>query len=430
MVTRFTNYAATAVGLHNTDDEPVLAPPYGGTVRLNPDFTSQSVIDALVGSETASAEEEPDGVAPENTVAPSISGTARVGETLTASAGEWTGDPAPTFAYQWYAGSTPIAGATGATLALTPDQLGLTISLSVTGLNEIGSAGATSAPTAAVVAALAPPVNSARPVISGTARVGETLTVSNGTWKGNPTPTYTRTWFADGNVISGATGTTFVLTTEQLGAAIAARVTGTNSLGYAQATSAATAAVVAALAAPANTAVPTITGNAVVGQNLTASNGTWTGNPNPTYTRQWMVDGVDVPGASGTTFAVTADHVGSTISVRVTATNSQGNATGTSAPTAAVVPANAAPVNTVLPVISGDTSLGSTLTTTPGTWTGYPTPTLSYSWEADGTPVGTNSPTYVIQDDDVGKMIRVTVRGTNSTAGVNAMSEEVGPASP
>lgn len=90
------------------------------------------------------------------------------------------------------------------------------------------------------------PVNSVAPAITGTAQEGSTLTVSNGTWTGVPTPTYSRQWFGDGSPIAGATATTLALTAEHVGMVITARVTAANARGSASALSNATSAVIAA----------------------------------------------------------------------------------------------------------------------------------------------------------------------------------------
>lgn len=89
-------------------------------------------------------------------------------------------------------------------------------------------------------------------------------------------------------------------------------------------------------AAPVNTVAPAITGTATVGQTLTTTNGTWTGVPTPTYTRQWYADGVAISGATGTTRVLAAGEQGKVITVVVTATNSAGVATKVSNATAAV----------------------------------------------------------------------------------------------
>ncbi len=90
---------------------------------------------------------------------------------------------------------------------------------------------------------------------------------------------------------------------------------------------------------PANTELPTITGTAQVGETLTASEGTWTGTPTPTYSYQWEADGVDIVGATDATYVLTAAEEGTVITVTVTATNSAGSASATSAGTEAVTAA-------------------------------------------------------------------------------------------
>lgn len=88
------------------------------------------------------------GAAPDNSVLPTISGTAEVGQTLTLSPGTWTGSP--TYSYQWFANGESLAGATGTSLVLTGDHEGKTISVMVTATNAAGSASAISAATAVV----------------------------------------------------------------------------------------------------------------------------------------------------------------------------------------------------------------------------------------------------------------------------------------
>lgn len=180
--------------------------------------------------------------APVNTVAPAITGTARVGQTLTVTNGTWTGEPAPTFTRQWKRGATNI-GTGGTTYVLVAADAGQVITCVVTATNTEGSANATSNATAAVTQT---PANTVLPVITGTAQEGQVLTVSTGTWTGTPTPTYTRQWKADAVNISGATATTYTPVVGDVGKVITCTVTGTNSAGNASATSAATAAVIAA----------------------------------------------------------------------------------------------------------------------------------------------------------------------------------------
>lgn len=90
------------------------------------------------------------------------------------------------------------------------------------------------------------PANVAAPVITGTAQVGETLTVSDGEWTGNPAPSLTFALFADGAAISGADDATYELQATDQGKEITAKVTATNSAGVVTVETAPTGAVVAA----------------------------------------------------------------------------------------------------------------------------------------------------------------------------------------
>lgn len=87
----------------------------------------------------------------------------------------------------------------------------------------------------------------------------------------------------------------------------------------------------------------------------------------------------------------------------------------------------AAPSNTVLPAISGEVTLGATLTCSTGTWTGNPAPNLTYKWQRDlgggfSDIIGETSSTYIITSDDQGNDLRCVVTGTNSEGSASANS--------
>ncbi|ODA67667.1 hypothetical protein A7A08_01702 [Methyloligella halotolerans] len=92
-------------------------------------------------------------LAPENSAAPEVTGTAQVGEELTASAGTWTGRPAPSLSYQWNRDGEPISGATANTYEPIEDDVGSPLTVTVTAANWSGTAAETSDPTANVAAA-------------------------------------------------------------------------------------------------------------------------------------------------------------------------------------------------------------------------------------------------------------------------------------
>jgi hypothetical protein len=93
---------------------------------------------------------------------------------------------------------------------------------------------------------------------------------------------------------------------------------------------------------PANTAAPAISGTAQQGQALTATNGSWSGTTPISYSYQWRRCDTagntcsNISGATGQTYLLASADVGTTIRVVVTASNSAGNSSATSAQTATV----------------------------------------------------------------------------------------------
>ena len=120
--------------------------------------------------------------------------------------------------------------------------------------------------------------------------------------------------------------------------ATVAVLTGFSGIGYAAPNQ--TAAM--AQYAPQNTAPPTISGQAVEGQALTTTQGTWSGDQPITYTYQWQrcdqsgLNCANIAGATNQSYTLVAADVGRTIRSAVTATNTSGSATAFSAPTAPV----------------------------------------------------------------------------------------------
>ncbi|WP_353951886.1 carboxypeptidase regulatory-like domain-containing protein [Knoellia sp. S7-12] len=159
--------------------------------------------------------------------APTISGTVKAGYTLTANAGTW--GPAPvTVAYQWRRAGVAITGATASTYALTGSDTGKTITAVVTGTKAGYATTARGSAATAVIAAGT--LTAPTPTISGTKIVGSTLTAVPGTW--GPAPvTLAFQWFRSGVAITGATASTYALTTTDKGKTLTVRVTGSKT-GY------------------------------------------------------------------------------------------------------------------------------------------------------------------------------------------------------
>jgi hypothetical protein len=94
--------------------------------------------------------------------------------------------------------------------------------------------------------------------------------------------------------------------------------------------------------APTNSAAPTISGTPQVGQTLTASPGTWNSDTTPTYAYQWQRcdtagnNCAAITGATAQTYTLQSADVDKTLRVVVTASNSSGSGSATSAQTAVV----------------------------------------------------------------------------------------------
>ena len=376
------------------------------------------------------------------TGAPAISGTAQVGQTLTADTSGITDSDGLTnvsYSYQWVANDgtndTDISGATGSTYTLVDADEGNTVKVKVSFTDDAGHGETlTSAATAAVDAASNSPATGA-PSISGTAQVGETLTADTSgiaDADGLSNVSYSYQWIRnDGSSdsdITSATGSSYTLAAADEGGTIKVRVSFTDDADNGETlTSAATAAVDAAPNSPA-TRAPTITGTAQVGQTLTADISAIAdadGLANVSYSYQWVAnDGTadtDITGATASTYTLAADDEGKTIKVRVSFTDDAGyGETLTSAATAAVDAAPNSPA-TGAPTITGTAQVGQTLTADISAIAdadGLDTASYSYQWIAnDGTSdtdiAGATDSTYTLVAADEGKTIKVRMSFTD-----------------
>jgi len=149
---------------------------------------------------------------------------------------------------------------------------------------------------------------------------------------------------------------------------------------------------------------PSISGTAKVGVKLTGVDGTW--KHFTTMTRQWLVAGTPVSGATGNTFTPRPADLGKVVTFRVTGT-AGGTPTTRSAVTKPVV---AGTLSSVVPKLTGTARVGRTLKATPGAWTGGTT--LSYAWFVNGKAVKhATKTTLKLTKAMAGKRIVVKVTG-------------------
>jgi hypothetical protein len=179
---------------------------------------------------------------------------------------------------------------------------------------------------------------------------------------------------------------------------------------------------------PTNVNLPVISGDSFL---LTCSFGEWANDPTG-YAFLWRRNGGLITGGADPTFQtwnIVAEDIGQSLTCTVTASNASGS---TSATSVAVVPVASAPVNTVLPSISGgtvpDPVVGETLSAVLGTWNALPIPTFAVQWKNEGAPIsGATLSTYTLQLSDQGDDISITVTATNVGGSASATSLEVGP---
>jgi hypothetical protein len=183
---------------------------------------------------------------------------------------------------------------------------------------------------------------------------------------------------------------------------------------------------------PVSSSPPTIAGTAAQGATLSATSGSWTGTSPIAYAYQWRLcdakgDGcANVDNAAQPTHVVSANAVGRTLRIQVTATNSAGSAVVVSAPTAVVV-ASKQPAASGQPSVTGSLQVGATLTVGTGTWSGSTPITYAFAWQrCEGSSCQFISQathqTYVATVTDVGKRLRARVTATNSVGSASIFS--------
>lgn len=337
---------------------------------------------------------------------PSVTGTPTYGQVLYASSPAWT--PVATLSWQWLRDGKAISGATGSSYQLGVDDIGTTVQAQVTaslpGYTSVARSSLDVGPIAAAEFTQTGVVHT-----SGELAVGKTLSVNPMSW--NPTPDQVSyQWLRDGSPITDATRSSYTLTADDLNHHITVNVVATRA-GYTEVNL--TSEPGDAVAASAFSAdAPVISGNAVVGQSLSATSGAWAPMPT-TLSYQWLADGNPIGLATSNTYLVTPAVVGKAISVRVTGTrDGYAEKSVESAATAPVAPALMSGPTTA--TVAGTFTVGQTLSAAAGTWTPA-ADDVSYQWLRGGQPIsGATEADYTVGIDDADKIITVQITLTKA----------------
>ena len=429
----------------------LVAADEGNTIKVRVSFTDRGgYSESLTSIATASVISAGEGATGQGSVqntpatgAPTVSGTAQVGEALTADTSgiaDADGLTNVSYSYQWIrndgTSDTDITGATSSSYTLVANDEGNTIKVRVSFTDDEDNDETLTSAATSSVAAKPNSAATGAPTITGTAQVGETLTASTSgisDTDGLTNVSYSYQWLADDTETAGATSSTYTLQASDNGKAIKVRVTFTDDEGNGESlTSEVTATVEAAPNNPA-TGAPSISGTAEVGEPLTADVSGIAdddGLSGSTFSYQWISnDGTtdtDITGATSSSYTLVAADEGTTIKVKVTFTDDAGfdetlTSTATETVSFAVQQQRANSPATGAPTITGTTAVGETLTAdTAGIADddGLSGATFSYQWisndgNADTDITGATDSSYTLVAADESKTIKVKVTFTD-----------------
>lgn len=383
--------------------------------------------------------------APVNTVLPVISGTPTVGQNLSVTTGTWTGNPTPTFTYQWLRAGSNISSATSSTYLLVTADIGQ-VSCRVTATNSQGAVPATSAEVTVSAASTGQPsivsVNALAGGFSGATNYSRSFTVANNSNR------KLLVIFAEelaaiviASVQYGGVALTLIHSAVSGNARVEIWELNSPTVGTANITwntgNTASSIMVALDIRDSS--------QAVIGAGdkttVTSASGTSASTALTSVANSLLLDALC--GGSSTTVITKDPASPATQIANVTAAGQ--NTCGVSAFTATGVgtvtlnwtfaaqqfakvmlmirPATggAAPINTVLPAISGTPTVGQLQTASTGTWSNSPT-SFAYQWKIDGVNVGTNANTYTTV---AAGSLTVVVTATNASGSTPATSSAV-----
>lgn len=366
----------------------------------------------------------------------SISGTARQGQTLTASNNLADADGLGTIAYQWLADGAAISGANASTLTLGQAQVGKTISVKASYTDGQGTAESVTSSGISSPVLYESEYNDDRfyadAFISSAA--GNLSSASDVDWYsvhlntlGMQTVTFDASsmsfgfwnvyWYDQNlQVMSGRN-----IDTKSFTYQFPALYEGTyyirvqpsgeflyNGGTYKIYLPTSNANVPIANVNDAPTGSITISGTAKQGQTLTTSNNLADADGLGMVHYQWKANGAALSGATGSSYTMTQAVVGKTITVTASYTDGQGTTESKTSPaTAAVANVNDLPTGSV--TVSGTATKGLTLTAANTLADVDGLGKISYQWKVDGKAIsGATGSTYQLTQTEVGKAITIT----------------------
>lgn len=336
-----------------------------------------------------------------STPVPTLPTTVRAGQTVAVTPGVW--DPGTELSYVWKVDGVAIDGQTEASLTVPYSAYNKNLTVSVTGTRASYTSVTKTSVARKVTAAtmtLTP-----TPVITGTAKFGQTLGITEGTWDAGVSIAYA--WKRGGVAIAQATSSEYTLTTADVGKAITVSLTA-SKLGYASVTKT-SVAVTPTLATFEVSPVPTVAGVSRVGGRLDASTGTW---PDGTTLRyQWKRGTTVITGATGTSYTLTAADYNTDVKFVVTATKTGYATLSRESSVTRVLLGQFEQVPTIS--FASAPAYLSAVAPALGTWDAGVTKT--YSWKLDGVAIaGATAASYTPLRAHVGRTLQFVVTASKS----------------
>ena len=358
---------------------------------------------------------------------PVILGTAEVGQTLRADVSnikDRDGWDESTFSYQWLADDAEITGATDFSYLVADTDLGKTLKVRVSFTDGRGNEETLTSHATRVVR-LRNFLPTGKPVILGTAEVGQTLRVDVSGISdpnGMTNAAFTYQWMNTGWTESNE----YTLADRDEGRRIWLQAAYTDDAGHRHVLESASTGRVAARPSSTATGAPTINGTAQVGEVLevdTSGIADADGLANVTFSYQWLSSrDTEIGGATSSTYTLQPSDEGKTISVQVSFTDDGGNGESLTSAATAAVAAAPTPNNpaTGAPTINGTAQVGEVLevdTSGIADADGLTNVSFTYQWMADDADIsGATGSTYTLADSEEGKAIKVEVSFTDDAS--------------
>ena len=273
-----------------------------------------------------------------------ITGTLRVGETVTADLSNLTDDDGLEYAtfsahYDWgrEGGGLYFEAMRNPSYVIAADDEGKKLQVEIQFFDDNGNLEYRTGEWSDPVGPRAPS-NSAStglPTITGTPQVDQTLTANTSSIDdedGLDSVSYSYQWIRSDNGadtdIAGETDSTYTLVLSDQGKTIKVKVTFTDDDDNDEILTSVATAAVAAKPNTLATGLPTISGTPQVGETLTADTANISdedGLDDVSYSYEWISGGSDIDGATGSAYTLTSSEQGETIQVRITFTDDADN---------------------------------------------------------------------------------------------------------